>query len=190
MSMQQSTMSALGTVAPAFELPATDGRNVRSSDFDAAPALLIAFYCNHCPYVKHIQTGFIDFAHEYQPRGLAIVAICANDAEQYPDDSPEMMKVEAERNGFNFPYLHDASQETALAYRAACTPDFFLYSNEAGLVYRGQFDASRPGNNVPVTGADMRRAVDALLAGKHDTVEQLPSIGCNIKWRTSNAPAG
>ncbi len=188
MSLTPSTMCELGTSAPAFELPATDGRIVRLSDFANTPALLVVFWCNHCPYVQHIRAGFITFARDYQPRGLTIVAINANDAAKYPDDSPEMMKVEADQHTFNFPYLYDETQAIALAYRAACTPDFFLYGNDHGLVYRGQFDSSRPGNDTPVTGADLRRSVDALLEGRPLTTQQMPSIGCNIKWKPGTEP--
>lgn len=188
MVLTPSTMAELGSTAPAFELPATDGRIVRLEDFSSAPALLVAFICNHCPYVRHIRAGFVEFAHEYQPRGLAIVAISSNDASTHPDDSPEMMKVEADQHGFNFPYLYDETQQVAHAYKAACTPDFFLYDNANGLVYRGQFDGSRPGNGVPVSGADLRAAVDAVLQGDPVSAEQAPSIGCNIKWKPGNEP--
>lgn len=188
MVLTPSTMTELGSSAPTFELPATDGRIVRLEDFSAAPAVLVAFICNHCPYVQHIRSGFVDFAREYQPRGLAIVAISSNDAASHPDDSPEMMKVEAEQHGFNFPYLYDETQEVARAYRAACTPDFFLYDNRDGLVYRGQFDGSRPGNDIPVTGASLRQAVDAVLGGTPVPADQYPSIGCNIKWKRGNEP--
>jgi peroxiredoxin len=188
MVLTPSTMPELGSGAPDFELPATDGRMVRRDNFAAAPGLLVAFTCNHCPYAQHIRASFVEFAREYQPRGLAIVAISSNDANTHPDDSPEMMRVEADRHGFNFPYLYDATQEVARAYRAACTPDFFLYDAERRLVYRGQFDGSRPGNDVPVTGSDLRAAADAVLEGRPVGVEQRPSIGCNIKWKPGNAP--
>jgi len=188
MVLTPSTMTELGGSAPAFELPATDGRIIRSAAFDTAPGLLVAFICNHCPYVQHILVGFVEFAHEYQSRGLAIVAISSNDADNYPDDSPEMMKVEATRYGFNFPYLYDETQQVAQAYRAACTPDFFLFNNTHGLVYRGQFDGSRPGNDVPVTGASLRQAADAVLNGRPVPADQVPSIGCNIKWKPGNEP--
>ena len=188
MAQTPSTMTDLGTSAPAFELPAIDGRIVRLADFAKAPALLVAFWCNHCPYVQHIRAAFIAFARDYQPRGLAIVAINANDATKYPDDSPEMMKVEADQHAFNFLYLYDETQATAHAYYATCTPDFFLYDNSHGLVYRGQFDSSRPGNDTPVTGTDLRQSVDALLAGKPRTTDQIPSIGCSIKWKSGNEP--
>lgn len=188
MTLTPSTMTALGGAAPGFELPATDGRIVRLEDFSDMPALLVAFICNHCPYVQHIRTGFVEFAREYQPRGLAVVAINSNDASTHPDDSPEMMKVEGDRHGFNFAYLFDETQEVARAYHAACTPDFFLYDNARGLAYRGQFDGSRPGNGVPVTGGDLRQAAEAVLDGRPVPADQFPSIGCNIKWKTGNAP--
>jgi len=181
-------MNNLGSSAPNFALPDTDGRMVRLDDFSAAPALLVMFTCNHCPYVQHIRAGFVEFAREYQPRGLAIVAINSNDAKRHPDDSPEMMMVEAKQYGFNFPYLYDETQEVAQAYQAACTPDFFLFDNQGGLVYRGQFDGSRPGNDIPVNGASIREAVDAVLAGSPIKAEQKPSIGCNIKWQPGNEP--
>ena len=188
MSLTPSTMTELGSSAAAFELPATDGRIVRLEDFAGAQALLVAFICNHCPYVQHILAGFLAFARDYQARGLAIVAISSNDAGTHPDDSPEMMKVAAEQREFNFPYLYDETQQVARAYRAACTPDFFLYDHRQGLAYRGQFDASRPGNGVPVTGTSLRAAADAVLAGQPAPAEQLPSIGCNIKWKAGNEP--
>jgi peroxiredoxin len=188
MVLTPSTMPGLGSSAPDFALPADDGRVVTLDDFSSSRALLVAFICNHCPYVKHILAGFVDFATEFQPRGLAIVAINSNDAKQYPDDSPEMMRVEARRRGFNFPYLHDETQEAARSFRAACTPDWFLYDDAHGLAYRGQFDGSRPGNDVPVTGMDLRRAADAVLEGAHVRAEQFPSIGCNIKWKPGNEP--
>jgi peroxiredoxin len=188
MSLTPSTMPDLGSSAPSFELPGIDGRSVRLDELPASKALLIAFICNHCPYVKHIRDGFVEFAREYQPLGLAIVAINSNDARSHPDDSPEMMRIEAKQYGFNFPYLFDETQEVAKAYKAACTPDFFLYDNQHGLAYRGQFDGSRPGNDIPVNGASLREATDALLAGQAVTVEQRPSIGCNIKWQPGNEP--
>lgn len=188
MVLTPSTMTPLGTSAPEFALPAIDGRIVGLDDFAASPALLVAFICNHCPYVKHILAGFVEFATQYQPRGLAVVAINSNDADQYPDDSPEMMKIEAQRRGFNFPYLFDGTQQTALAFRAACTPDLFLYDDTHGLAYRGQFDGSRPGNDVPVSGMDLRHAADAVLAGRPAPTNQFASIGCNIKWKPGNEP--
>ncbi|MFO7305593.1 MAG: thioredoxin family protein [Gammaproteobacteria bacterium] len=179
----ESNMMPLGTKAPAFRLPDYKGNIVSIDDFSASPALLVAFICNHCPYVKHIRHEFARFAREYQPRGLAVVAIASNDTETHPQDGPQGMAEEAESAGYTFPYLFDETQEVARAYQAACTPDFFLFDQERKLVYRGQFDASRPGNNVPVTGSDLRAACDAVLAGQPVTIEQRPSMGCSIKWK-------
>jgi peroxiredoxin len=183
MSLIPSTMPDLGLPAPAFSLPDTDGQTVSLESLSDSPALLIAFWCNHCPYVKHIRASFADFAREYQAKGLAVVAINANDADTHPGDSPAAMRTESQQHGFSFPYLYDESQSVAHAYRAACTPDFFLYDAQRTLAYRGQFDGSRPGNGLPVSGEDMRRAVDAVLAGDTPAGEQIPSIGCNIKWK-------
>jgi len=188
MARTPSTMLPLGTHAPGFRLPDFDGRMHALEDFRDAPALLVAFVCNHCPFVRHLRTEFAAFAREYAPRGLAIVAINANDLEAYPQDGPDAMRQEAAELGYAFPYLIDASQSVAKAYRAACTPDFFLFDAARRLVYRGQFDDSRPGNGRPVTGADLRAAADATLAGRAATAEQFPSLGCNIKWRRGNAP--
>ncbi len=188
MASTHSTMLPLGTPAPAFSLPDTDGRLVTLGDFQASPALLVVFMCNHCPYVVHIRDALVAFARAFQPLGLATVGINANDAQQYPADSPEQMAVEAARAGYPFPYLYDESQETAKAYRAACTPDFFLFGPQRLLVYRGQFDDSRPGNKVPVTGKDLRAAVEALLANQPNPSPQFASLGCNIKWKPGNAP--
>lgn len=179
-----STMLELQTPAPDFALPDTDGRVVRRDDFVGAKGLLVVFICNHCPYVKHINAGLVAFAKDYVPKGLAMVAISSNDAKQYPDDSPENMRRVKEAQGYPFPYLYDASQEVAKAYRAACTPDFFLFDGVRTLVYRGQFDSSRPGNGQRVTGADLRAAVDKLLAGRPIAREQTPSLGCSIKWKS------
>jgi peroxiredoxin len=182
-------MVPLGTPAPPFALPdPVTGGVVSSADFGDAPALLVVFLSNHCPFVKHIAEGLARFARDYRPRGLAIVGICANDVTTHPDDSPEMMAREVERRGYGFPYLFDESQEVAKSYGAACTPDFFLYDADRQLAYRGQFDASRPSLDVPVTGADLRAACDAVLAGRRPPSEQLPSVGCNIKWKPGNAP--
>ena len=183
MSLTPSTMPELGVPAPDFDLPDPRGQQVSLDSLAAADALLVVFWCNHCPYVKHIQRGFVDFANDYASSGLAVVAICANDATTHPGDSPEAMRAVAEEWAYPFPYLHDASQETARAYDAACTPDFFLYDKARRLVYRGRFDAATPGNEEPVSGAELRDAVDAVLAGKPLTGEQRASIGCNIKWR-------
>jgi peroxiredoxin len=190
MALKQSRMLGLGTPAPDFALPdVTTGRTVRLADFATAPALLVAFICNHCPYVKHVRAGFVAFAREYQAKGLAVVAISANDAKSYPDDAPDAMAREAKGAGFTFPYLYDESQATACVYEAICTPDFFLFDRARRLVYRGRFDASRPGSDTPVTGADLRAATDAVLAGTAIGAEQQPSMGCSIKWKPGNAPA-
>jgi peroxiredoxin len=183
MARTASTMPPLGSPAPDFSLPDTDGTLRSLADFENSPALLVAFICNHCPFVQHIRTGFAAFAREYREKGLAVVAINSNDVSAYPDDDPARMAEEKRGFGYTFPYLYDETQEVAKAYRAACTPDFFLYDRGRRLVYRGQFDDSRPGNDRPVTGADLRAAVDAVLAGKTPTADQKPSIGCNIKWK-------
>ena len=189
MAQIPSTMLPLGTPAPAFGLPEpATGNTVSLDDFRDAPALLVIFMCNHCPFVKHVRQGLIQFARDYQAKGLAIVAISANDVANFPADSPAKMAQEAKTFGYPFPYLYDESQSVAKAYRAACTPDFFLFDAGRKLVYRGQFDGSRPGNNIPVTGADLRAAVDAVLAGQPIASDQKPSIGCNIKWKAGNEP--
>jgi peroxiredoxin len=189
MAQTSSTMMLpLGTPAPHFTLPDPSGKRVSLDDFRDARALLVVFMCNHCPYVKHIRGALAELAREYQPKGLAMVGINSNDAEKYPDDSPEKMAEEIRLAGYTFPYLIDATQEVAKAYRAACTPDFYLFDRNRKLVYSGQFDGSRPGNGVPVTGEDLRAAVDAVLAGKPVPAQQKPSMGCNIKWRPGNAP--
>lgn len=183
-----STMLPLGTQAPDFALVNVDGRTVTLADFADAPALLVIFMCNHCPFVKHLAPALAQFAHEYQPKGLAIVAINSNDAAKYPEDSPERMVHEVEERGYPFVYLFDETQEVAQAYRAACTPDFYVFDGQRRLVYRGQFDASRPQSDTPITGDDLRRAVDSALAGKPFEGDQRPSIGCNIKWKPGNEP--
>ena len=189
MALTPSTMLELGTPAPNFSLPEpATGKTVALSDCKDAPALLVVFMCNHCPYVKHIREALAKFAREYQAKGLAMVGINANDSKAYPGDSPEKMIEEVEKAGYSFPYLFDASQDVAKAYRAACTPDFFLFDGDRKLVYRGQFDGSRPGNNEPITGSDLRAAADAVLQGQTLTSDQKPSIGCNIKWRSDNIP--
>ncbi len=190
MARTPSTMLELGTNAPDFALldPAS-GKTVALADFDARPALLVAFICNHCPYVKHLREAFAAFAKEYADKGLAVVAINSNDVENYPDDSPEKMVEEVNTQGYVFPYLYDESQEVAKAYQAACTPDFFLFDKDRKLAYRGQFDESRPGNDAPVTGQDMRAAVDALLAGQAVPADQIASLGGNMKWKPGNEPA-
>lgn len=188
MARTPSTMLELGTPAADFHLPDPDGKLVSLHDFDDAPALLVAFVCNHCPYVKHIRHEFAAFARDYQSKGLAIVAINANDAANYPDDAPDKMAVEVRTIGYTFPYLYDETQAVAKNYRAACTPDFFLFDKDRKLVYRGQFDDSRPNSTVPVTGQDLRTAVDAVLAGQQVPADQKPSLGCNIKWKPGNDP--
>jgi len=188
MALTPSTMLELGTPATDFQLPDTNGKHISLADFKDKPALLVVFMCNHCPYVKHIRAGLVQLANDYQPRGVGIAAINSNDAVNYPDDSPAKMAVEAQAAGFTFPYLHDESQAVAKAYRAACTPDLFLFDRGRRLVYRGQFDASRPGNGIPVTGKDLRAALDAVLAGKPTSTMQVASIGCNIKWKHGNEP--
>ena len=180
-----STMLPLGTVAPDFSLPNVDGSTVSLADLADASALLVVFMCNHCPFVIHLQDALAEFGREYQAKGLALVGINANDVSTYPDDNPEQMKRTAEQVGYTFPYLYDETQATAKAYRAACTPDFFLFDGKRKLVYRGQFDNSRPGNGRPVTGADLRAACNAVLAGEEIPEPQKPSIGCNIKWKTA-----
>jgi peroxiredoxin len=183
-----STMLDLGTTLPAFSLPDFNGQTVSDADFTGSKALLVAFICKHCPFVRHIRQEFSRFAKEYQAKGLGIVAIASNDTKEFPEDGPEGMKEEAVEAGYTFPYLFDEKQKVAQAFRAACTPDLFLFDGSRRLVYRGQFDGSRPKNDVPVTGADLRAAADAVLAGKPAPAVQRPSIGCNIKWSPGNAP--
>lgn len=181
-------MLALGAAAPDFSLPATDGRTVKLADFKGRP-LVVAFICNHCPFVKHVRSGLAAFGRDYATRGLAFVAINSNDITDHPDDSPAKMKEEARAAGYAFPYLFDETQSVAQAYKAACTPDFFVFDRNHKLAYRGQFDGSRPGNDVPVTGEDLRAAADAVLAGKPASGQQRPSLGCNIKWKKGKEPA-
>ena len=189
MAQTASTMLPLGTPAPVFSLPEpATGRTVALADVRDAPALLVIFMCNHCPFVKHLREGLVRFAREYQTRGLAIIAINANDVANHPNDSPARMVEDAQAFGYPFPYLYDETQTVAKAYRAACTPDFFLFDAGRKLAYRGQFDGSRPGNSLPVTGSDLRAAVDAVLAGQPIPSDQKPSIGCNIKWKAGNEP--
>ncbi len=181
-------MLPLGTAAPDFRLPDTNGKTVSLADFKDKPALLVIFMCNHCPYVKHIRAGLAQLGRDYAPRGVAIVGISSNDVANYPEDSPAKMAAEVKSAGYSFPYLYDESQAIAKAYRAACTPDLFLFDRGRRLVYRGQFDDSRPGSGVPVTGKDLRAALDAVLAGKWPSTSQSPSMGCNIKWKHGNEP--
>jgi hypothetical protein len=184
-----STMLPLGTMAPAFGLPEPlTGKTVSLGDF-AQPALLVMFICNHCPYVKHVRQGLVQLRADYATGDLGMVAISANDPGTHPDDAPELVAEEARVQRYSFPYLFDGPQETAKAYTAACTPDFFLFGPDRRLVYRGRLDASRPESGLPVTGADLRRAIDAVLAGKPVPPEQYPSLGCSIKWRPGNEPA-
>lgn len=189
MARTASTMLPLGTPAPEFALPEVDGGTVSLGDFRDAPALLVMFICNHCPFVKHVRGELARLGEDYGPRGVGVVAISANDADAYPQDGPEAMRREKRDAGYPFPYLYDESQEVARAYGTACTPDFFLFGADQTLVYRGQLDASRPGNAVPVTGRDLRAALDAVLAGRPVSAEQVPSIGCNIKWKPGAEPA-
>ena len=189
MARQASQMLPLGTPAPAFALPdAVTGRTVASADFASSPLLLVTFICNHCPFVKHILDGFVGFAREFGARGVAVVAISPNDITGHPEDSPAEMARIARLKDFTFPYLYDESQEVAKAYQAVCTPEFFLFDRGRRLAYRGQLDGSRPGNRIPVTGADLRAACEALLAGTPPTREQVPSVGCSIKWKPGQEP--
>jgi len=188
MVLPPSTMLDLGTKAPDFSLPAAHGHKVSLADFASAKVLVVLFICNHCPYVKHIRRGLAQVARDYLPRGVAFVAINSNDIDQYPDDSLPNMAAEAEQFGYEFPYLFDETQAVAKAYRAACTPDIYVFDEKRVLVYRGQFDESRPGKDIPVTGEDLRAAIDALLAGKPVSDDQVPSMGCNIKWKPGNEP--
>ena len=182
-------MLALGTVAPDFTLPEPATHSARSlADFAEARELVVVFLSNHCPFVRHLADHFSAFASEQEAKGLAVVGIMSNDVEKYPDDAPDKMKEEVGRRGYTFPYLFDESQEVAKAYQAACTPDFFLFDARRELVYRGQYDASRPSLDVPVTGADLHAAIDSVLAGNEPREPQMPSVGCNIKWKAGNAP--
>ena len=183
-----STMLPLGTTAPPFALPDTNGNTVSLEQFADSKAVLIIFMCNHCPYVKHVADQLKSLADDYQPQGLAVIGINSNDAENYPDDSPEAMAQEKAQRGYTFPYLFDADQSVAMAYSAACTPDFFLFDRDHQLVYRGQLDSSRPKTEIPVTGDDLRAAIEAVLAGNPPPPDQRPSIGCNIKWKPGNEP--
>ena len=181
-------MLPLGTVAPDFILPDPNGKLVALGDFSAKTAVLIAFICNHCPFVKHVRSELARLGQDYLARSVGIVAISSNDVDNYPEDSPAKMAEEAKEAGYSFPYLYDGSQSVAQAYRAACTPDFFLFDQNRKLAYRGQLDDSRPGNGIPVSGRDLREALDAVLAGQAVATVQKPSLGCNIKWRPGNEP--
>jgi peroxiredoxin len=184
-----STMLPLGTVAPDFDLPNVDGRMVDYAAAAGPQGTVVMFICNHCPFVKHVADELARLGREFMPRGVGFVAISSNDVASHPADSPEQMVREAEDRGYPFPYLYDETQEMAKAYHAACTPDFYVFDAGRKLVYRGQLDPSRPGSDVPVTGSDLRAAVDALLAGRPPLAEQIPSLGCNIKWKPGNHPA-
>ncbi len=183
-----SQMLALGTSALNFSLPDTKGNMVSLGDFNETPALLVVFMCNHCPFVKHILSRLIELVKDYQAKGIAVIGINSNDVAAFPEDSPRMMAKLVKKEGFTFPYLFDENQEVAKAYRASCTPDFFLFDKERKLVYRGQMDDSRPDSDIPVTGLDLIKAMDAVLAGRDVGSEQKPSMGCNIKWKPENEP--
>ncbi len=190
MALTPSTMLALGTTAPDFKLPdVVSGKTVSLATFAGKNALLVMFICRHCPYVQHVKEGLARLGKDYANKGAGIVAISANDTANYPDDAPKQLAAMAKELGFTFPFCYDESQETAQAYTAACTPDFFLFDEKRQLVYRGQLDDSRPGNGKPVTGRDLRAAIDAVLAGTAVNSKQMPSIGCNIKWKKGNEPA-
>ena len=188
MVLTPSTMLPLGTKAPDFSLPGVDGKTVSLADFKGAKAFLIVFMCNHCPYVIHVAPELAKLAREYQEQGVAVVGINSNDVASHPDDSPEKMAEEVKSRGYTFPYLFDESQKVAHAYRAACTPDFYVFDKDQKLAYRGQLDASRPDSGIPLTGQDLRAALDAVLAGKPTPDDQKPSIGCNIKWKPGSEP--
>jgi len=184
-----STMLELGTRAPHFSLPdPVSDRTVSLDDVADGDALIVVFWCNHCPYVQHVEHAFLEFAREYADRGLEVVAIASNDVDVYPQDGPEPMRERANEKDYPFPYLFDATQDVAKAYRAACTPDFFLFDGDLSLVYRGQFDDTRPAGGELATGEDLRAAVDAVLAGEKVPSDQTPSVGCNIKWRPGHEP--
>ncbi|MFK8112114.1 MAG: thioredoxin family protein [Rubripirellula sp.] len=183
-----STMLPLGTQAPDFSLPGTDGKSVSLQDYSGSKALLVIFMCNHCPYVKHVAAQLKSLADDYMPQGVSVVGISSNDAEKYPDDSLEAMATEKQERGYRFDYVIDEDQSVAQAYAAACTPDFYLFDGDHKLVYRGQLDSSRPKTDIPVTGEDLRAALDTVLAGDSPSETQTPSIGCNIKWKEGNEP--
>jgi peroxiredoxin len=188
MALTPSTMLPLGTVAPDFNLPDTNGKLVSLANFKDQAALAVIFMCNHCPYVIHIRAGLAQLARDYAPKNAGVIGINSNDVKNYPADSPVKMKDEVKTASYIFPYLYDETQAVAKSYRAACTPDIFLFDRGRRLVYRGQFDASRPGSGIPVTGKNLRAALDTVLAGKTTSEFQAPSIGCNIKWKAGNEP--
>lgn len=189
MAKTLSTMLPLGTKAPEFSLEDVDGRKKGLNDFPKAKGYLVMFICNHCPYVIHVIKTLVELSEKCQEQGIAVFAISSNDVVNYPEDSPQKMKDFAKLHGFSFPYLFDETQELAKAYQAACTPEFYLFDHNKALVYRGQMDESRPGNSKVNDGADLRRAVKALLANSKQTTEQKPSMGCNIKWKPGNEPS-
>jgi peroxiredoxin len=189
MALTESTMLELGTQAPEFSLPeVVSGKAISLSSFAGKDALLVMFICQHCPYVQHVKDALARLGNDYATRSIGIVAISANDAASYPDDAPDQLKAMATQLGLTFPLCYDESQAVAKAYTAACTPDFFLFDKNRRLVYRGQLDDSRPGNGKPVTGADLRAAMEAVLSGKPVSAAQRASVGCNIKWKKGNAP--
>ena len=189
MALTPSTMLPLGTAAPDFRLPdVVSGKTISLATFAGKKALLVMFICRHCPYVVHVKDELARLGKDYAKKDAGIVAISANDAANYPDDAPEQLKAMAQELGFTFPFCYDESQETATAYTAACTPDFFLFDANRKLVYRGQLDDSRPGNGKPLNGKDLRAAIDAVLAGKPVSADQKPSVGCNIKWKKGREP--
>jgi len=188
MALTNSTMLPLGTTAPAFSLPDTNSKIVSLAELKDAPALLVMFICNHCPYVQHVAYTIAKVAREYQKKGVAVVAINSNDAQSHPADSPAMMRQEIKRVGYTFPYLYDESQSVAKAYRAACTPEFYVFDKQRKLAYRGRLDGSSPGNPVPPSGNELTAALDAVIAGKSPSPDQKPSMGCNIKWKQGNEP--
>lgn len=188
MALTPSTMLALGTAAPDFSLPDTNGRIVSLQDFAEKKALLVMFICNHCPFVKHVAPELAKIGKDYAGKSVGLLAISSNSAESHPDDGPERMKAEAANRGYAFPYLYDERQAVAKAYSAACTPDFFVFDAQRKLVYRGQLDDSRPGNGKPLSGKDLRNAIDAVLANGQVATDQKPSVGCNIKWKPGNEP--
>lgn len=190
MSLTPSTMLPLGTKAPDFSLPdVVSEQSISLRNFESKKALLVIFMCRHCPFVQHVKEEIAKIGGDYKDKNIGIVAISANDIQNYPDDAPEHLKEMAQELGFNFPFCYDESQQTAKAYTAACTPDFFLFDAERKLVYRGQLDDSRPGNGLPITGKDLRNAIDAILLNQSVSPDQKPSIGCNIKWKPGNEPS-
>lgn len=188
MSLTKSQMKEIGSPAPSFFLPDITGKQISINDYQDSELLLIIFMCNHCPYVVHLREHLVSFIKEYQKKGIGVIGINSNDANSYPEDSLQKMKEYAEMYNYTFPYLYDETQEVAKAYHAACTPDFFLYDKNRSLAYRGQYDASRPGNGIEITGKDLKNAIDSLLRGKKPEGNQIPSIGCNIKWKPGNEP--